>query len=68
MSEMPRNAMGKVQKAQLRQRYQDLAKAIGILEIASKMSERCEHCAMAIVTDSRCPFHKITYKDGHPVP
>jgi hypothetical protein len=51
-----------------RRRYQDVAKAIDILEIASKISERCEHCALAIVTDSRCPFHKITYKDGHPVP
>ena len=51
-----------------RERYQEVAKAIDILEIASKTSERCEHCAMAIVTDSRCPFHKITYKDGHPVP
>jgi hypothetical protein len=48
-------------------RYQHAAKAIDILEIASKVSEHCEHCAMAIVTDSRCPFHKITYKDGHPV-
>lgn len=51
-----------------RERYQHLAKAIEILEIASKASERCEHCALAIVTDSRCPFHKITYRDGHPVP
>ena len=51
-----------------RERYQHVAKAIDILEIANKTSERCEHCAMAIVTDSRCPFHKITYKDGHPVP
>jgi len=50
-----------------RQRYQAVAKAIEILEIASKTSERCEHCALAIVTDSRCPFHRITYKDGHPV-
>ena len=51
-----------------RQRYQDVAKAIDILEFANTTSERCEHCAMAIVTDSRCPFHKITYKDGRPVP
>jgi hypothetical protein len=50
-----------------RERYQGVAKEIEILELASKTSERCEHCAMAIVTDSRCPFHKITYKDGHPV-
>ena len=51
-----------------RERYQHAAKAIAVLEIANKTSERCEHCAMAIVTDSRCPFHKITYKDGYPVP
>jgi len=47
--------------------YQHAAKAIEILEIASKTSERCEQCALAIVTDSQCPFHRITYKDGHPV-
>jgi len=51
-----------------RERYQHVLKAIEILEIANKASERCEHCAMAIVTDSRCPFHKITYKDGNPLP
>lgn len=50
-----------------RDRWDHVTKAIGILEIAEKTSERCEHCAMAIVTDSRCPFHRITYKDGHPV-
>ena len=51
-----------------RERYAHVLKAIEILEIASKASERCEHCAVAIVTDSRCPFHKITYKDGHALP
>jgi hypothetical protein len=51
-----------------KERYQEVAKAIEILEIASKKSENCEHCAMAIVTDGRCPFHRINYKDGHPVP
>ena len=50
-----------------RERWDHVAKAIGILETAEKTSARCEHCAMAIVTDSRCPFHRITYKDGHPV-
>jgi len=50
-----------------RERWDQVAKAIGILEIAEKASERCEQCAMAIVTDSRCPFHRITYKDGRPV-
>lgn len=51
-----------------RERWDHVAKAIGILEIAEKMSEQCEQCAMAIVTDARCPYHRITYKDGHPVP
>lgn len=50
-----------------RERWEQVAKAIGILEIAEKMSEQCEQCAMAIVTDSRCPYHRVTYKDGHPV-
>jgi hypothetical protein len=50
-----------------RERYQEVAKALEILEIASTTSARCEHCAMAIVTDGRCPFHKINYKDGHPL-
>ena len=51
-----------------RERYDQVAKAIDILGAAERVSERCEHCALAIVTDSRCPFHKITYKDGHEVP
>lgn len=51
-----------------RDRYQHLSKQIEILELANKASERCEYCAVAIVTDSLCPYHRITYKDGHPVP
>jgi hypothetical protein len=48
--------------------YDHAAKAVGILKEASEAAKRCEHCAMAMVTDTQCPFHRITYKDGKPVP
>ena len=51
-----------------RAHYRHLLAAIENLEIANKASEQCEECALAIVADGRCPFHRITYKDGHAVP
>lgn len=48
--------------------YQHVSKAIGILRLANKAAERCQDCALAIVTDAQCPMCRITYKDGHPVP
>ena len=44
--------------------YLRTLKAIGILEIANKMAARCEGCAVAIVTNSFCPNHRIRYRDG----
>jgi tetratricopeptide (TPR) repeat protein len=50
-----------------RQAYDRAAKSVEILRAASKEAERCEHCAMAMVTDTQCPMHRITYKDGRPL-
>lgn len=50
-----------------RQAYERAAGAVGIVKAASEMAERCEHCAMAMVTDTQCPVHRIAYKDGKPV-
>jgi hypothetical protein len=47
-----------------RDAFQRVEKAIGILEIANEAAIRCEHCAMAIVTNTFCPVHRIVYKDG----
>ena len=51
-----------------RQAFDAVAKAVAILREANRVSESCQVCAMAIVTDTTCPWHKITYKDGKPVP
>ena len=34
---------------------------------ARKTAERCEKCAAATVIDGRCPYCKISYRDGRPV-
>ncbi len=51
-----------------KQAYEAAARAVAILRAAVEASERCEHCAVAIVTDTKCPYCRITYKDGKPVP
>lgn len=51
-----------------REAYEATAKAVAILRAAIEMTERCEHCAVAMVTDTDCPYHRIFYKDGDPVP
>lgn len=51
-----------------RDAYEATAKAVAILRSAIAMTERCEHCAVAMVTDTDCPYHRIFYKDGKPVP
>lgn len=47
--------------------YDAVANAVAILQEANRVSESCQICALAIVTDTYCPWHKITYKDGKPV-
>ena len=48
--------------------YDRVVKAIQIVQIANEAAKRCERCALAIITDTRCPVCRITYKDGEPVP
>ena len=48
--------------------YEQVAKAIQIVQAADESAERCKYCATSIISDSRCPFCRITYKDGEPVP
>jgi hypothetical protein len=48
--------------------WQRAARSVEILEAASREAARCEHCAIAMVTDMQCPFCRITYRDGRPLP
>ncbi len=47
--------------------YERAVRAIEILKTAILEAERCERCAVAIVSDTDCPYHRIFYKDGKPV-
>lgn len=47
-----------------RERFEMLRHDLEILRIAAEASVRCEHCAAAIVTDSRCPRCKTRYRAG----
>ena len=47
--------------------YRQVSKALDILEGANRAAVRCEGCALAMVTDTECPFCRITYKDGKPI-
>ena len=47
--------------------YEAAARAVAILRSAVEAAERCEHCAVAMATDTDCPYHRITYKDGKPL-
>jgi hypothetical protein len=48
--------------------YAEAAKVLAILEEAIAVAERCEHCAVAMITDTECPVCRIRYRDGHPLP
>lgn len=48
--------------------FEELSEAIHILHLANEAAERCEYCAVAIITDTQCPVCKISYKDGKEVP
>jgi len=39
-----------------------------VLQSAIEKAASCEMCACAMVVDSRCPYCKITYRNGEPVP
>ena len=44
------------------------ARLAGVLRIAAKKVAECERCALAMAYDSDCPYHRIWYKDGKPIP
>ena len=48
--------------------YEQAAQAYAILIASVKMLAKCETCAVAMVTDARCPTCQIAYRNGHPVP
>jgi len=58
--------IGAVQ-AKDRDGYEKAAAAVEILIAANEIAARCEECAMAMVTDSLCPRHRIRYRDGQAV-
>ncbi len=47
--------------------YDGAAKARVIVVQALKAAEKCEGCAIAMVTDAKCDACKIAYKDGKKV-
>ena len=47
--------------------YARVERALEVVEAASAVAERCEHCAAAMVTDSQCPLCRITYDGGRPI-
>jgi hypothetical protein len=48
--------------------YGRAAHAADILRDAAGTIPRCEWCAVAMVTSTKCPVCKITYRDGKPLP
>jgi hypothetical protein len=44
--------------------YDRTVAALAIVKLANEESKRCQYCAAAIVTDSECPFCKISWKNG----
>jgi hypothetical protein len=58
--------IGAVQ-AKDRQGYDKAAAALEILIAANEVSATCEGCAVAMITDSLCARHRISYRDGKPV-
>jgi hypothetical protein len=51
-----------------RQEFDDAARSIRILHEAIAAAERCEDCAVAILTDTQCPVCRISYRDGKKQP
>ena len=46
--------------------FEHVAEAIRRLQAANEIAKRCEHCAVASVTDTTCPVCRIAYEDGKP--
>lgn len=51
-----------------REAYERAAHAADLLRAANEAAVRCEWCGVSVLTDARCPFCRITYKDGKPIP
>ena len=51
-----------------REAYDRAARAADIVRGASQTVARCEWCGVAMVTSTKCPICRITYRDGKPVP
>lgn len=65
----PRCGLGMVGNVEIRDRaaYDRAAHAAEILQRASDTVARCEWCAVAMATGTRCPRCRITYRDGKAV-
>lgn len=50
-----------------RQEFEAVARSIRLVELANRVALRCEHCAVAVVTDTTCPVCRIRYRDGAPI-
>jgi hypothetical protein len=50
-----------------RAEYEEAIRAAEVLQAADRVAARCDRCAAAMVTDTICPVHLITYKDGKAV-
>ena len=61
--------MGLVGRIVIRDRasYDEVDRALAIVESAGQTASRCEHCAVAMVTDTTCPYCGIRYEGGKEV-
>ena len=50
-----------------RSTFDAVDRALGLVEAANRVAARCEHCAVAMVTDTTCPVCGIRYEDGKEV-
>ncbi len=49
-----------------KQAYEAAVKARATLVAANKLTDKCEGCAVAMVTDGTCKHCKVAFKDGKP--
>lgn len=48
--------------------FEEISRALHLLEVANETAERCERCAVAIATDSICVKCRLGYRDGEASP
>ena len=63
------HGVGMIGAVQMKDRrgYDAAAAALGILIAAGEMAATCEDCAVAMITDSLCARHRISYREGKAV-